>query len=64
MNQNHRCKNMPINVDLNQTYTPTEISWGLKMTIYDNQKNSVDVLLKENIAYCPYCGEKLSWNFN
>jgi len=54
---------MPVNVDLNQTYTPTEISWGLKMTIYDNQKNSVDVILKENIAYCPYCGEKLSKEF-
>ena len=66
VNKTHRCKNMPTDVSLNQTYLPTEISWQLEITIGPNhsQDNSATIRIKENITHCPYCGSKLSRYFD
>ena len=66
INKTHRCENMPTDVHLDQRYLPTEISWQLGITMGPNcsQGNSVTIGIKENITYCPYCGIKLSREFD
>ena len=62
-NKHHKCENMPKDVEFHQIYLPTEISWNLEIAFY-NKKNVVIIGIKENITYCPYCGIKLSRDFN
>ena len=66
INKTHRCENMPTDIHLDQRYLPTEISWELGITIGPNysQDNSAIIRIKENITHCPYCGIKLSRDFN